>query len=184
MTTTTCRTWFWGSESSSPEQTEKYAPPENPALPPSDMTLDLAWTGRLITDPQIDFPSPKGATWALVGESVTEQNTVPNIERLMVAAIEASIQVFVSPHYYFPTDKGQQFEGAREEEMHTIGMFDRSGALSLEGFENSSAQNRVPSERRKVIRVLSSTVTDDVTAIRSESDRALELGSCTMPRRP
>ena len=62
------------------EGTEKYAPPENPALPPSDMTLDLARTGLLITDPQIDFLSPKGVAWGLVGESVTEQNTVPNIE--------------------------------------------------------------------------------------------------------
>ncbi len=121
------------------EGTEKYAPPENPSLPPSDMTLDLARTGVLITDPQIDFLSPKGVMWALVGESVTEQNTVPNIERLMVAAKEASIDVFISPHYYFPTDKGWSFEGALEKVMHKFGMFDRTGALNLEGFENSGA---------------------------------------------
>lgn len=121
------------------EQTDRYAPPENPALPPSDMTLDLARTGLLITDPQIDFLSPKGVTWGLVGESVTEQNTVPNIERLMVAAKEAGIDVFISPHYYYPTDHGWQFEGALEKVMHSIGMFDRAGALSLEGFENSGA---------------------------------------------
>ena len=36
------------------EGLEKYAPPENPALPPSDMTLDLTRTGLLITD---CFPS-------------------------------------------------------------------------------------------------------------------------------
>ncbi len=121
------------------EGPDKYAPPENPALPPSDMTLDLARTGLLITDPQIDFLSPKGVTWGIVGDSVTEQNTVPNIGRLMAAAKEAGIDVFISPHYYFPTDKGWQFEGALEKVMHSIGMFDRSGALSLEGFENSGA---------------------------------------------
>ncbi len=121
------------------EGTEKYAPPENPSLPPSDMTLDLARTGVLITDPQIDFLSPKGVMWALVGESVTEQNTVPNIGRLMVAAKKAGIDVFISPHYYFPTDKGWRFEGALEKVMHNLGMFDRSGPLSLEGFENSGA---------------------------------------------
>ncbi len=121
------------------EGMEKYAPPENPALPPSDMTLDLARTGLLITDPQIDFLSPKGVTWGIVGNSVTEQNTVANIERLMVAAKQAGIDVFISPHYYFPTDKGWQFEGALEKVMHNLGMFDRSGPLSLEGFEGSGA---------------------------------------------
>ncbi len=45
------------------EGVEKYAPPEKSALPPSDMTLDLPRTGLLITDPQIDFLSPKGVTW-------------------------------------------------------------------------------------------------------------------------
>ena len=119
--------------------TEKYAPPEKSALPPSDMKLDLARTGLLITDPQIDFLSPKGVTWGIVGESVTELNTVPNIGRLMAAAKQAGIDVFISPHYYFPTDKGWRFEGALEKVMHNLGMFDRSGPLSLEGFENSGA---------------------------------------------
>jgi nicotinamidase-related amidase len=121
------------------EGVEKYAPPEKSALPPSDMTLDLARTGLLITDPQIDFLSPKGVTWGIVGDSVTEQNTVPNIGRLMAAAKQAGIEVFISPHYYFPTDHGWKFEGALEKVMHKIGMFDRQGALSLEGFENSGA---------------------------------------------
>ncbi len=121
------------------EGTDKYAPPEKSALPPSNMTLNLERTGLLITDPQIDFLSPKGVTWALVGESVTEQNTVPNIGRLMEAAKQAGIDVFISPHYYFPTDKGWRFEGALEKVMHKFGMFDRTGALNLEGFENSGA---------------------------------------------
>ena len=93
------------------EGTEKYAPPEKSALPPSDMRLNLARTGLLITDPQIDFLSPKGVTWGIVGDSVTEQRTVPNIGRLMEAAKQAGIDVFISPHYYFPTDKGWKFEG-------------------------------------------------------------------------
>ena len=47
--------------------------------------------------------------------------------------------VFVSPHYYYPTDHGWKFEGALEVLMHNIGMFDRKGPLNLEGFENSGA---------------------------------------------
>jgi len=33
----------------------------------------------VITDPQVDFLSPKGVTWHLVGKNVTENNTVENI---------------------------------------------------------------------------------------------------------
>ena len=121
------------------EGTDKYAPPEKSALPPSDMKLNLERTGLLITDPQIDFLSPKGVTWGIVGESVTEQNTVPNIGRLMETAKQVGMEVFISPHYYFPTDKGWQFEGALEKVMHNLGMFDRVGPLTVEGFENSGA---------------------------------------------
>ena len=67
-----------------------------------------------MTDPQIDFLSPKGVTWGVVGESVQELNTVENIGRLFVAAKKAGIAVAISPHYYYPTDKGWKFEGALE----------------------------------------------------------------------
>ena len=35
-------------------------------------------TALVITDPQNDFLSPQGATWGVVGESVTENGTVDN----------------------------------------------------------------------------------------------------------
>ena len=120
-------------------ESDKYAPPEESALPPSDMKLNLERAALLVTDPQIDFLSPKGVTWDLVGESVKEQNTVPNIGRLMEAAKKAGIPVVISPHYYYPTDHGWRFEGALEKVMHNLGMFDRKGPLTLEGFENSGA---------------------------------------------
>ena len=101
--------------------------------------LNAATTGLVITDPQNDFLSPEGVTWDLVGESVTENNTVENIETLIRAAKEGGVGVFVSPHYYYPTDHGWKFEGTLEKVMHDIGMFDRKGPLSLEGFEGSGA---------------------------------------------
>ena len=116
---------------------DKYAPPEKSALPPSDMKLNVERTALLITDPQIDFLSPDGVTWALVGESVKEQGTVANIGRLLDAAKRAGIPVVISPHYYYPTDHGWRFEGALEKVMHALGMFDRKGSLTLDGFENS-----------------------------------------------
>ena len=118
---------------------DPYAPPDNPALPPSDMKLDLPRTALVITDPQIDFLSPDGVTWGVVGESVTEHNTVANIDRLFAATKAANLTVAVSPHYYYPTDKGWRFEGALEKLMHAIGMFNRPGPYTMDGFENSGA---------------------------------------------
>ena len=118
---------------------DPYAEPENPGLPPSNMELNLSRTAIVITDPQIDFLSPDGVTWALVGNSVTQNRTVENIEQLLKTAKKQGIPVFVSPHYYFPTDHGWKFEGALEKVMHKIGMFDRKSAYTMEGFENSGA---------------------------------------------
>jgi nicotinamidase-related amidase len=96
-------------------------------------------TALVITDPQNDFLSPDGVTWGVVGESVTENNTVEHIEYLLEAAKENHIPIFISPHYYYPTDHQWEFEGALEKMMHDINMFDRKGALSLEDFEDSGA---------------------------------------------
>ena len=108
------------------------------ALPDPGMEIDER-TALVVTDPQNDFLSPEGVTWGVVGESVTKNRTVENIDTLFEAAKARGIPVFVSPHYYYPTDHGWRFEGALEALMHTIGMFDRKGALSLDGFEGSGA---------------------------------------------
>ena len=96
-------------------------------------------TAIVVTDPQNDFLSPDGVTWGLVGASVEENDTVQNLENLLQAAKAAGYQVFVSPHYYYPTDHGWAFGGTVESMMHDINMFDRKGALTLDGFEGSGA---------------------------------------------
>jgi len=103
------------------------------------MDLNRNDTALLIIDPQNDFLSEKGVTWNLVGDSVKENNTIENIERLFVAAKKNGFEVFISPHYYYPTDHSWKFEGPLEKVMHEIKMFDRSGALSLDGFSGSGA---------------------------------------------
>ncbi len=115
------------------------ANPAHAQLPDPGVVIVPGRTALLITDPQNDFLSPKGATWGVVGKSVTDNNTVANIDALFKAAKSNDMPVFVSPHYYFPTDHGWQFEGALEKLMHNIGMFDRKGALTTEGFEGSGA---------------------------------------------
>lgn len=107
-------------------------------LPQPGITIDDR-TALVITDPQVDFLSPEGVAWGVVGDSVEENGTVDNIESLFRAAQTASMPVFVSPHYYYPHDHKWQFEGALERLMHDIQMFDRQGPLDLAGFENSGA---------------------------------------------
>jgi len=96
-------------------------------------------TAVLVTDPQNDFLSEQGVTWALVGDSVKENKTIENLERLLQTAKSSGYKVFISPHYYYPSDHGWQFGGTVETLMHEINMFDRSGALTLEGFQGSGA---------------------------------------------
>ena len=108
-------------------------------LPDPGLIVEPGRTAVVITDPQNDFLSPEGVTWGLVGASVEANGTVGNIETLMKTAKANGIDVFISPHYYYPTDHGWQFGGAVETMMHSINMFDRSGALSVEGLEGSGA---------------------------------------------
>ncbi|MEM7164556.1 MAG: isochorismatase family protein [Planctomycetota bacterium] len=109
------------------------------SLPNPGFTIDPKTTALLVTDPQNDFLSPQGVTWGVVGESVTENGTVDNLETLFRTAKAVGIPVFVSPHYYYPHDHGWKFEGALEQLMHDINMFDRKGPLTTEGFEGSGA---------------------------------------------
>ena len=107
-------------------------------LPEPGFVIDES-TAIVITDPQNDFLSPQGVTWGVVGESVTKNNTVENLETLFKLAQANGIKVFISPHYYYKHDHQWQFEGALEALMHKINMFDRGDQLSLEGFEGSGA---------------------------------------------
>lgn len=103
------------------------------------MLFDKSTTALVLTDPQNDFLSPDGVTWALVGQSVEKNKTVEHIGQLLVSAKTSGYQVFVSPHYYFPHDHLWDFGGTLEKMMHEIGMFDRPGPLDLDGFVGSGA---------------------------------------------
>ena len=66
------------------------------------MDINKNDTAVLVTDPQNDFLSEQGVTWQLVGDSVKENRTVENIERLIQVAKSNGYEVFISPHYYYP----------------------------------------------------------------------------------
>ena len=96
-------------------------------------------TAIVFTDPQIEFLSEKGLAWGAVGASVKENHTVENMERIFKAAKKNGFEVFISPHYFFPTDKGWKFNGPLETDELKTNMFARSGRLSLDGFAESGA---------------------------------------------
>lgn len=118
---------------------DPYAGPEKPALPASTFKWDASRTAMVVIDPQIDFMSAKGASWAIFGESVTEQKLVPHLLQLFAATKRAGIAVAISPHYYYPHDHKWKFQGPAEIVQHKLGMFDRHGALTLDGFRGSGA---------------------------------------------
>lgn len=103
------------------------------------MDIRVQDTALVITDPQNDVLSEKGVAWGLVGESIREHDTVVHLEQLFKAAKVNGYEVFISPHYYYPTDQGWGFGGPVEAMMHETGMFGRRSALSLDGFRGSGA---------------------------------------------
>jgi nicotinamidase-related amidase len=111
-------------------------PREDAPIPRPGMDLIKDQVAVVITDPQNDFLSPLGVAWGVVGKSVTENNTVANIESLFMAAKSADLPVFISPHYYYHHDHQWKFEGALEKLMHDIKMFDRKGALDLDLYKS------------------------------------------------
>ena len=128
-----------GAAGTASAASDPYADPEKPALPQTDVEVTLSNTALVVTDPQIDFLSPNGVTWWVVGASVQRNNTVENIGRLFKTTKAAGMTVAILPHYYYPTDHGWRFGGPLEKLMHKIGMFDRKGACDVDGFEGSGA---------------------------------------------
>jgi len=96
-------------------------------------------TALVVIDPQNDVLSETGVSWALVGDSVKENNTVENIARLLKAAKDRGFGVFISPHYLYPADQAWRFGGAVERMMLEGKEFFRPDPLSLAGFTGSGA---------------------------------------------
>ncbi len=103
------------------------------------MEVRVADTAVVFIDPQNDVLSEKGANWAAVGASVTENRTVENMERIFRAAKANGYEVFISPHYFYPTDSGWNFNGPLETDEFRTHSFARTGPLNLTGFANSGA---------------------------------------------
>jgi nicotinamidase-related amidase len=125
---------------SAPAATQTY----DDLLPNPGFEVTKSTTAVVVSDPQRDFLSEDGVVWQVVGPSVEENNTVAHLQQLLSTAHETGIPVFISPHYYYPHDHQWQFGGALEKMMHAVGMFDRKGALTTDGFGGSGADWHEP----------------------------------------
>ncbi len=103
------------------------------------MNINKNDTAVVVIDPQNNVLSETGISWDLVGDSVKENKTVENIERIFKAAKQNGFEVFISPHYFYPTDYGWKFAGTLEQVVLESKEFFRSGELSLDGFSGSGA---------------------------------------------
>src|SRR5260370_36580314 len=106
---------------------------------PSAMTVEKADTAVVFIDPQNDVLSERGKNWGAVGASVTENNTVENMERIFKIAKANGYDVFISPHYFYPTDNGWKFNGPLETEELRTHNFSRTGPRNFAGIPNLGA---------------------------------------------
>ena len=81
------------------------------------MNINKNDTAIVVIDPQNDVLSKTGVSWDLVGANVKDNHTIENIERIFKAAKQNEFEVFVSPHYYYPTDYAWKFAGTVERMM-------------------------------------------------------------------
>jgi hypothetical protein len=75
-------------------QSESAVPDRRPA---PDVAFDRSDTAIVFIDPQNDVLSEKGAAWGAVGDSVKENKTIENMERIFKAAKSNGYEVFISP---------------------------------------------------------------------------------------
>jgi nicotinamidase-related amidase len=111
------------------------SPPEHS----SSMALNRSDTAVVFIDPQNDVLSETGLAFGAVRESLKENNTIENMERIFKAAKARGFEVFISPHYFFPEDKGWKFNGPLETDEVKTNLFGRKGRLSLDSLKGSGA---------------------------------------------
>ena len=103
------------------------------------MQINHSDTAVVFIDPQNEVLSETGLAWPLVRESLEENNTIGNMDRIFKAAKTHGFEIFISPHYFYPVDKGWKFNGPLESDEATSGFFARKGILNLDGLKHSGA---------------------------------------------
>ncbi|OJZ74952.1 isochorismatase [Mycobacterium paraffinicum] len=103
------------------------------------LTYNPADTAVVIIDPQNDVLSPTGKNWEVLKDSIIANQTVEHLVDLCAAAKTGGFSLFISPHYFYPTDRGWLFNGPLESDELRTNTFARTGPLTLDGFTGSGA---------------------------------------------
>jgi len=102
------------------------------------MNIDKSDTAVVFIDPQNEVLSEKDSRgrWSakVSGKTIHREHGAH-----LQGSEGARFEVFISPHYFYPTDQGWKFNGPLETDEATSGMFARKGVLNLEGFKGSGA---------------------------------------------
>jgi hypothetical protein len=77
-----------------------------PSYPGSSLKIGRGDAAVVFIDPQNEVLSENGVAWPLVHESLRENNTIENMERIFRGAKARGLEVFISPHYFYPTRDG------------------------------------------------------------------------------
>jgi nicotinamidase-related amidase len=90
------------------------------------MQINRSDTAVVFIDPQNEVLSETGLAWPLVRESLEENNTIENLDRIFKVAKTHGFEIFISSHYFYPTDKGWKFNGPLESDEASSGFFSRN----------------------------------------------------------
>ncbi|WP_374021772.1 cysteine hydrolase [Mycobacterium sp. HNNTM2301] len=103
------------------------------------LTYTPSDTAVVVIDPQNDVLSPTGKNWEVLKDSIIANQTVEHLVDLCAAAKAGGFSLFISPHYFYPTDRGWLFNGPLESDELRTNTFARTGPLTLDGFPGSGA---------------------------------------------
>lgn len=107
--------------------------------PGATLQLSPGDTAIVFTDPQNEVLSETGGAWPFVKDAVMANGTIENMEKLFKAAKVHDYEVFISPHYYYPTDNGWLFRDPLSQVMHDNRMFARRSITDTADLAGSSS---------------------------------------------
>lgn len=103
------------------------------------LAIDRSKTALVVIDPQVEVLSERGGAWPLVKDNLKEVGTIENMDKLFKAAKSSDMHVFVSPHYYYPTDDQWHFRDPLSNVMHENHMFEVKGITDTSSIPGSTA---------------------------------------------
>lgn len=93
----------------------------------------------VMIDPWNDFLNKNDLGWGAFGGNIQKSGTVENLRRIFEVAAAKGMLVLISPHYYYKHGHQRLFEDLIKKLMYDMGMFERRGQLTGEGFEGLGA---------------------------------------------